>query len=108
MANTWSISEKCYEQMTNATVLPLRMSTCTAKVREESGWKNHEFTSSLGHPKWDPKYPGKSDDAVKWDPVHEQEARDKKRAQAEVWNEDDIEKTLDMKNKQTRGQKIEL
>jgi len=61
-----------------------------------------------GHPKWDPKYPGKSDDAVKWDPVHEQEARDKKRAQAEVWNEDDIEKTLEMKNKATRGQKIEL
>ena len=80
------------------------MLTCTAQVN----LRNVILQLSLGHPNWDPKYPGKSDDAVKWDPVHEQEARDKKRAQAEVWNEDDIEKTLDMKNKQTRGQKIEL
>lgn len=76
--------------------------------------KCHSFTVENthmfcgGHPDWDPKKPGKSDQAVKWDPVHEQEAKEKKRAQAEVWNEDDITKTLDKKNAETRGQKIEL
>jgi len=76
--------------------------------------KCHSFTVENtkmfcgGHPEWDPKFPGKSDQAVKWDPVHEKEAKDKKRAQAEVWNEDDIQKTLEMKNQETRGQKIEL
>ena len=35
---------------------------------------------------------------MKWDSVHEQEAKQKKRVQAEVWNENDITKTLNKKN----------
>ena len=54
-------------------------------LRNDSKCHTFTFESTKmycgGHPDWDPKYPGKSDQAVKWDPVHEQRAKDKKRAQ---------------------------
>ena len=40
------------------------------------------------------KYPGKNIEGIKWDKYHSEEDRKKKRQQAEVWNEDDIPKSI--------------